>query len=261
MQGADSFRVIAYRRAREILLTLRQDIVEVFERGGREALEAIPGIGASISAAITEMVTTGRWRFLEHLRGAAEPEDLFRSVPGLGPKLARRACEHLHIGTLADLETAAHDGRLERVPGFGRRRAAIVRSVLAEMLGRVRSQRTPRDAEPTADMLLDVDREYRRRATSGDLIKIAPRRFNPDRAAWLPVLHTVRDGWHFTAIHSNTARAHRLGRTGDWVIIYFPTGGWPEGQRTIVTERRGEHAMRRVVRGREAECPAVIAAA
>jgi hypothetical protein len=77
----------------------------------------------------------------------------------------------------------------------------------------------------------------------------------PDqREAWLPVLHTERADWHFSALFSNTARAHELGRTRDWVVIYFSQDSGPEGQRTVVTETRGPLAGHRVVRGREAEC-------
>lgn len=81
---------------------------------------------------------------------------------------------------------------------------------------------------------------------------IAPRRFNPDKKAWLPILHTERGPWSFTALFSNTARAHQLGTTDDWVVIYFERDG-REGQCTVVTERPGPRAGRRVVRGREDE--------
>jgi putative hydrolase len=101
-------------------------------------------------------------------------------------------------------------------------------------------------------MLLDVDREYREKAAR--LPRIAPRRFNPSGERWLPVLHTERGGWRFTALHSNTALAHHLGRTRDWVVVYFHADHEPEGQHTVVTETRGPLAGRRVVRGREAEC-------
>jgi hypothetical protein len=40
----------------------------------------------------------------------------------------------------------------------------------------------------------------------------------------------------------------------DWVVIFFQRDNQPEGQRTVVTETRGEAAGRRVVRGREVEC-------
>jgi DNA polymerase (family 10) len=67
-------------------------------------------------------------------------------------------------------------------------------------------------------------------------------------------MHAQKDGWAFTAFFSNTARAHQLGRTRDWVVIYFHADDQEEGQRTVVTETRGPMAGRRVVRGREAEC-------
>lgn len=50
--------------------------------------------------------------------------------------------------------------------------------------------------------------------------RAAPRRFNPKGKAWLPILHTQRGPWHFTALYSNTARAHDLKKTGDWVVLY-----------------------------------------
>ena len=88
----------------------------------------------------------------------------------------------------------------------------------------MRTRPLPRPAAtagPDVAVLLDVDAEYRRRAAADELPKIAPRRLNPDRRAWLAVLHTHRDSWHFTALYSNTARAHQLGKTDDWVVLYF----------------------------------------
>jgi DNA polymerase (family X) len=252
-QRADPFRIAAYRRAADSILALSEDLGMVAERGGRNALEAIPGVGATIAGAIAEMLASGRWAFLEHLKGTARPETLFRSVPGIGPTLARRICDSLHIGTLEGLEAAAHDGRLQRIPGFGERRAAMVRNALAELLARVRRPPPARASEPGVALLLDVDREYRERSAAGELVKIAPKRFNPSGEAWLPVLHTARGPWQFTALYSNTARAHQLGRVSDWVVIFFQKDGAAAGQRTVVTETRGPAAGRRVVRGRELE--------
>lgn len=85
------------------------------------------------------------------------------------------------------------------------------------------------------------------------LKRIAPRRFNPDHEIWLPVLHTRRGDWEMNLMYSNTARAHELDMTGDWVVIYYERDG-EEDQCTVVTEMRGPLAGRRVVRGREQEC-------
>jgi hypothetical protein len=54
-------------------------------------------------------------------------------------------------------------------------------------------------------------------------------------------------------MYSNSALAHELGMTGDWVIIYYERDG-QEDQCTVVTERRGRLAGKRVIRGREPEC-------
>jgi hypothetical protein len=171
--------------------------------------------------------------------------------------LGERIHTQLGIETLAELEAAAYDGRLDEVPGFGRGRIRAVRESLA---GRFRRTYAPEGiatrqtaSQPPVSELLDVDREYRRRAATKTLARIAPRRFNPDRAAWLPVLHTARGERQYTALFSNTARAHELGRTRDWVVLYVD-GGRGDRQYTVVTARLGPLKSRRVVRGREAEC-------
>ncbi|HEY7511372.1 MAG TPA: helix-hairpin-helix domain-containing protein [Vicinamibacteria bacterium] len=258
-QAASPFRVRAYRRAAAALERSAEDVHALLRREGRAGLQRLPGIGPSIAAAIEEMLRTGRWSQLHRLRGTLDPPRLFRAVPGLGPVLAARLHDRLQVDTLEALEVAAHDGRLADVPGVGERRAAVIRAGLQALLGRPRAApRGPR-REPPVALLLDVDAEYRRRAARGDLPRIAPRRFNPAGEAWLPVLHTERGRWRFTALFSNTARAHDLGRTRDWVVVYFQRGSGPEGQRTVVTERHGTLLGRRVVRGREADCAALPA--
>lgn len=109
-------------------------------------------------------------------------------------------------------------------------------------------------SQPGVDLLLDIDREYREKGRAGLLPRIAPRRFNPEGKAWLPVLHTRFGPRQFTALFSNTGRAHELHRTYDWVVIFYSDPDGEEGQATVVTERRGALTGQRVVRGREPEC-------
>ena len=256
LQNANPFRVSAYRRAADTIAAYPRDLGNVLAQAGPEGLTALPGVGRSIAAAIQEILRTGRWAQLERLRGTLEPERVFQSVPGVGPTLARRLHDHLEVESLEALELAAHDGRLEKVPGIGRRRASMLRAALADMLGRRRVRRSAQGPAPEVGLLLEVDREYREGAKGGRLRKIAPRRFNPSGEAWLPILHTRRGAWDFTALYSNTARAHDLGRIGDWVVIYFHSDDEPEGQCTVVAETHGPLEGKRVVRGREAECRA-----
>lgn len=257
IQGANPFRAAAYRKAGDAVARLPQDVRALFDAQGTPGLETIPGVGKGIASAIAELLITGRWNQLERLRGTVEPTALFQTIPGVGADLARRIHDTLAVDTLEALEAAAHDGRLESVPGIGPRRAAAIRAALTAMLDRVR--RRPRLAapvqnEPPVALLLEIDREYRDKAARGALPTIAPKRFNPEGASWLPVLHAERGGWHFTALFSNTQRAHELGMTHDWVVIYFyDDEHHVEGQRTVVTETRGPLVGQRVVRGRERE--------
>ncbi|MEJ2402597.1 MAG: helix-hairpin-helix domain-containing protein [Xanthomonadales bacterium] len=254
-QNANPYRVSAYRRAARVVAAHPEPLTRLARREGAEGLDRLPAIGRSIAHAIEELIQTGRWTQLDRLRGQLAPEELFQSIPGVGPTLAATLHDTLEVETLAALEVAAHDGRLEHVPGIGPRRARMIAAALARMLQRRPMRPGPDAPAPPVDVLLDVDREYRERAARGDLRRIAPRRFNPEGRPWLPILHTQRGDWQFTALFSNTARAHELGRTDDWVVLYYHTDHEPEHQCTVVTETHGRMAGQRVVRGREAERP------
>jgi hypothetical protein len=250
-QGASPFRVQAYRRGASVVRGLKEPVSEILAAGGVTALERLPGIGQSLARSIRDIVRFGYSPMLQRLRGDIDPVRLLASVPGIGRRTAARLHDELNLETLEDLEVAAHDGRLENPGGFGPKRLAGVRAALTDRLGRVRPT-APVSSIPTVGELLDVDREYREAARAGRLPLIAPRRFNPERRRWLPILHTARGRRHYTALFSNTARAHRLDRTNDWVVIYCDRGDG-DGQWTVITARSGRLRGQRIVRGREGE--------
>jgi hypothetical protein len=252
-QGANPYRVAAYRRAAATVRGWPRAVAEIAAQRGVPGLAELPDIGESIARAIYQLATTGQLPMLERLRGETDPIKLFASVLGIGRKTAERLHDELGLHTLEELELAAHDGRLERL-GIGRKRLIGIREALAGRLGRV-GRREAVTGAPLPDVaeILDVDREYRAATASGSLPKIAPRRFNPSHEAWLPVLHTRRGDRHYTALFSNTARAHEFGRTRDWVILYFDGRGG-ERQCTVITSARRSLRGRRIVRGREREC-------
>jgi putative hydrolase len=253
-QGANAFRVRAYSRAGQTLRRLDRPADQILREEGIDGLERLPGIGVSLARAIRTMVVTGRLPMLDRLRGKMDPVTLLVSVPGIGRRLAVRLHEDLGIRTLEELEAAAYDGRLRTVAGFGEKRLAGITDTLAARLGRVRMAPGPssRSQAPVKE-LLDVDREYRRKAAAGELHQIAPRRFNPTHEAWLPILHTERGPRHYTALFSNTPRAHELGKTRDWVVLYLDSGRG-ERQHTVITSQWGPLRGKRIVRGREEEC-------
>jgi hypothetical protein len=241
------FRVAAYRNAARAIEHLERPVAEVLAEGGDEALRHAIGTGERLTASIRQLVECGALPLLERLRAQTPAETLLATIPGIGETRARLLHQRLGIESLEDLELAAFNGRLRRA-GFGKKRMAAVLDAIGARLGRPVAQPPPPGVP--VEEILDVDREYRHRAALGELRKIAPKRFNPQREAWLPILHTHRGARGYTALFSNTARAHQLGKTEDWVVIYLGGGGpsW-----TVVTETRGPLAGQRVVRGREAE--------
>lgn len=258
-QGANEFRVRAYRRGAETLRGMAAPVAEVLASAGVDGLTRLPGIGDSLARSIEQIVNTGRLPMLERLRADAAPERIFTTVADIGPKLAQRIHEELDIQSLAELEAASWDGRLARVPGMGAKRVRAVRESLAGRFQRPPRKRSnpPADGvfQPSVGELLDIDDQYRRLAERDGLVRVAPRRFNPGGQAWLPIMHAERGGRRYTAMYSNTGRAHELGVTHDWVVIYRE-GKSGSGQWTVVTSQLGKLKGRRIVRGREAECAA-----
>jgi len=261
-QDANPHRVRAYRDGASRARALDSSLAEIVMSGDGESLQELPDIGQGLARVITRYVRNGRSDVLDRLQGEVSAQKLFLKVPGIGDELAERVADQLDINTLEELEQAAHDGRLAEVEGFGSKRIQNIRSSLAGMLSpaarrrvrqRIQDGRAEMPEQPDVATLLDVDLEYRNKAKAGELRKIAPRRFNPENQAWLPILHTSRNDWDFTVLFSNTARAHDLNKTNDWVVIYYEQEGH-EDQATVVTASHGPLEGKRIVRGREAEC-------
>jgi hypothetical protein len=250
-EESNVYRVRAYRTAAQTILAQPRPLTDLLADQGRSGLHSLPGIGLSLAFTLEGLIRTGEFHTLRPDDGHIDPERLLTSLPGVGPQLARTLHERLGITTLEELEKAAHDGRLAMV-GVGPKR---LRGLIDALAGRLQRSRLPGPVrgEPAVAEILAVDAEYRDQALQSNLPTIAPRRFNPGHEPWLPLYAAERAGWHYRAFYSNTALAHRLGRTNDWVVVHFEDG-CHTGQRTVVTETRGVLRGRRVVRGREREC-------
>ena len=118
IQGANPFRVRAYRNASRTIGELGTDVKTLLERG--TALTDIPGIGEDLAKKIEEILRTGKCEFLERLRKEVPPAitELLK-IPGLGPKRVKALWHDLNIQTLEQLMRAAKDGRIRALPGFG----------------------------------------------------------------------------------------------------------------------------------------------
>ncbi len=256
-QGANGFRVGAYRIAAETVRQLEESACDILDREGTAGLMTLDGVGRGLANHIKQLIDTGHLPLLDRLRGDYRAERMFATVPDIGHELAHRFHDHLHVENLFELKAAADDGRLASVPGMGPKRVRAVRESLAgRLLGLTPSadidMPQPVDEVSVAE-ILNVDVEYRRLAAAGKLPQVAPKQFNPTGAAWLPILHTQRGDRHYTAMYSNTARAHQMGTTHDWVVIYrdddIDHGRW-----TVITAQYRKLKGKRIIPGRELEC-------
>ena len=118
IQGANPFRIRAYRNAARTLGELPQEARALLEKG--EDLTRLPGIGDDLADKVREIVDTGRSSLLERLRRELPPAvtELLQ-IPGLGPKRVKALYHDLAVQTVEQLYRAARDGRIRALPGFG----------------------------------------------------------------------------------------------------------------------------------------------
>jgi DNA polymerase (family 10) len=138
IKGEIVYKTLAYRKAAESLMSLPREAGEYWKEG---KLEEIPGVGKAIAEKIDELLRTGKLGFLEKLKREV-PEDLasWLRVPSLGPKKIALIWKTLGITTLAELETAAKEGKLRGLPGMGAKSEnAILEGIasLARRSGRI----------------------------------------------------------------------------------------------------------------------------
>ncbi len=127
IQGANQFRVRAYRNAARTIGTLNTPVESILKKNGH-ALEELPGIGADLAGKIGVMCRTGALPLLAQLKRKT-PESLVTllRIPGVGPKRAKLIYRTLGVKTLPQLERAARAGRLSTLRGMG---AATEQSIL-----------------------------------------------------------------------------------------------------------------------------------
>ena len=185
LDGADAFRLAAYRRA---AARIRESAAPVARLALEGKATQLPGIGATIAAKIVELIETGDLRALAKLRERV-PAGLVEvvRVPGLGPKTARRLWEELGVTSVEELRAAAEAERLRAIPGLGAKTeervlTAVARPARAEetgrtLLGRVlpvlRSAVEELRAHPACDRVSEAGSARRRVETVRDVDLIA----------------------------------------------------------------------------------------
>ena len=139
IMGENRFKVIAYRRAAENILSLGRDIRTYWQAG---TLKEIPGIGEAIADKLDELLTTGHLAYYEKLLEQV-PFGVISllTIPDVGPKTAKLIWEKLGLQSVAEVEAAAHAGKLRDLPGLGAKSEAKILASI-ELLHR-RSDRIP----------------------------------------------------------------------------------------------------------------------
>ncbi len=180
IEGANPFRVRAYRQAALTIDDLPHSLADMVARG--EDLSKLPGIGADLAEKIKEIVTTGRLALLEEVEQRTPPTLVeLLDVPGLGPKRVKALHERLKIDSMDQLEAAVRSGQIRALPGFGEKTETSIRLHL-EHRWKHKQRIRLKDAEEVAERLLEhlrgapglghlvVAGSYRRRKeTVGDL--------------------------------------------------------------------------------------------
>lgn len=118
-----AFKPQAYKRAAQSILTLNEEISEIYKKYGFKGLEDIQGVGENIALKIEELLKTGKLKYLEKLKNKL-PVDMLAltEIEGVGPKSVKKIYEHLKIETVDQLEKAAKEGGLKNIEGFGEKK-------------------------------------------------------------------------------------------------------------------------------------------
>ena len=135
LDGADAFRLTAYRRA---ATRIRESAVPVAQLAQEGSATKLSGIGTTIQNKILEYSETGDLTAVAKLREKL-PAGLVEvmHVPGLGPKTARKLHSELGIQSAADLRAAAEQGRLAELPGLGPKTEEKILKALAKPKAKV----------------------------------------------------------------------------------------------------------------------------
>lgn len=131
IQGANPFRVRAYRNAASVVEELSRPVREMVEAG--EDLTKLQGVGKDIGAYLEELVRTGGLKRMEELEKEV-PRSLIQLVklPGVGPKKAWRLWTELRVATVDALEAAIQAGRVQELEGFGARSAEKILTAVGD---------------------------------------------------------------------------------------------------------------------------------
>lgn len=190
IEGANPFRVRAYRRAAATIEDLPQPVADLVAAGAD--LDELPGVGEDLAGKIGEICATGKLQALAEVE-ARTPSALaaLAAVPGLGPKRVKILHDALGVTTVEDLVRAAKAGRVQKLPRFGKRFEAKLLAALHKPASREPKRWRISTAE---DFAVPLERFLQKSRGVGQVIVAGSYRRRRDTVGDLDILATSADG-------------------------------------------------------------------
>ncbi|AIO30111.1 DNA polymerase/3'-5' exonuclease PolX [Burkholderia cepacia] len=189
IQGANPFRVRAYRNAARTIADYGRDIATMIANG--DDLGKIPSIGPDLASKLREIAATGTCELQQTLRHALPGAIVeLLDVPGLGAKRVKALHDALHVDSLEQLRAEAKSGHVRELPGFGAKTEAHLLEAINDRL-----QREPRRflLPDAAHALLPLLERLRAIAGVGKAVPAGSFRRRRETVGDLDILVTARD--------------------------------------------------------------------
>jgi DNA polymerase (family X) len=166
LQDENPFRIRAYERAAQTILSLGEDVSDIYKRDGKEGLLAIPGIGNDLADKMIELITTKKLTYLTDLAKEIPPGLLaVTGIQGMGPKKTKFVWKTFKVEGVDDLEKLAQSGKLDTQKGWGKKSVQNVLEGIAAL--RLHNARV---ALPTAlNIALQMQRELQESGLCGQV--------------------------------------------------------------------------------------------
>lgn len=217
IEGANQFRVRAYRNAARIVSGLPHSVSDMV--GDGQDLSKLPGIGKDLAGKIKEIVETGTLKQLKELEGRTSSElSKLMKMEGLGPKRVKVLHEELGITNLKELKEAASQGRIKGLDGFGEKtEQAILRELGAPDIEKKRVKLV--EAEQNAMALVDYLKDQK---DVRDIVVAGSYRRKKETVGDLDILVTAKKGSqvmdHFVGFEDVTKVVSK-GKTRSTVVL------------------------------------------
>jgi len=235
LEGAESFRVIAYRRAATRMRDTSSSVAQLALDGKAKELQ---GIGKTIEEKIVQIVEHGEIEALAKRKASIPPEVVrFMRLPGLGPKTAARIWKELGISTLEELKAAAEGERLRALAGLGARSEEKILEALAFQAGNPDAgRRLLGDGLPAVQAVVSLLREHPAAAAVSEAGSVRRRK---ETFRDLDIIATATDPAELTSYFTQLAWVVDVVAHGDTKATVVSTDGLRFDLRVVPPESFG----------------------